>query len=842
MMQLDHLECVLRFARGFFEQLADSGFLQETHGDIPSLQFCKFLLKHSQKDRNDYIKYGKWWSSSLLAHLLLKKRFPQEVEAPDDPSWDMYCGTSGWLRYKLKNAVHFGGHGHRGRRLKMWHLLCGVQQLKRNFLPVDEEFVLRTLLKHKKAMQRPPGPMNSGQLLATIPYGERRFRDSTWTLVTEPLIRDSRRDLLRRKLTPASPDLFVEEVSAKMQKVLAGFRPTLPRMMQPSGSACFEAGRSKGGASRYLKDEHFESCYASTLALGGDGVLLMMDYLPHLGVKSVYGIPYPEISGLLTKTTARLFAYKLYSTEVRKELELPCSLTKDTDDTGPDNINCRVAAVKEPGKVRTVTAGEALPYWLSRSFQKDIHAYIRKIPQFSLCGQPLERWHLKFLDRLSSEYGCFQGFTFDGERTVWVSGDYSGATDEIDIRLTRACHGLMMDRLCVSFSEQGLPAEQIAQYVSVLNACIEPHVVSYPKNYVETVEGSDQDLSPCTQLNGQLMGSTLSFPILCIVNFCVGWLAICPHVEDFTKVPILVNGDDILFRCRESQYSVWCDHIKNAGFRRSIGKNFAHEDKIFINSQPWVARPRSDFAESKLCEFDYVPFFNTGLMHGQSKVAKRAPVENEESSKFQPLYSLQPEAVEGALDLERAVRRFHTVNREHLSFASNGGFFSHHAPREFYGLGMVPTKNATFTPFQTRVAKAVVQSGLELSSQGKLFMGDGTCYKSRHDLSRQQMRLGMYRGEIVPPSVMRPSATGYTVLCAKEHEELGLSEDIVSDGEAMMLCNATALARRLKKWLRQFSNDELACRQFSDEYMMLGFKQRRLSEDPIFDVLQISDN
>jgi len=652
------------------------------------------------------------------------------------------------------------------------------------------------------------------------------------------------------------PRQFVREVDIKMRKVLAGFQPKLPVMMQPSSSACFENGRSSGGASAYLAQK-YSDLFESELSNAGRGILLMMDYTPTYGTKCIYGIPYPELSGLLTVANARLFAYQF---QVLGNDERDYEVTKQRSllvDDGPDNVCCRVAGVKEPAKVRTVTAGEALPYWLTRSFQKDVHAYIRQIPQFSLCGQPLEAWHLKFLDRLSSEFGLFQGFTFDGERTVWVSGDYSAATDEIDIRLTRICHGIMMEKLMTSYEQQGCDPETILKYRYILDACIEPHLVHYPHNYQASEElrtctlrpedallGRDmENLNPCVQQNGQLMGSTLSFPILCIVNFCVSWLALFPHVEDFRKIPILVNGDDILFRCRESQYAVWCDHVKNAGFRKSLGKNFAHEDKIFINSQPWVARKRSDFDVSGLCEFDYCPFFNTGLMHGQSKVASQMPIETDESQVFKALYTLQPEAVKGAQNRERAVRRFHSVNREHLRLVSANGFFSFHAAREFYGLGMVPSEKAQYTKFQRIIANVCIQSGLELSKQGKLYIGDGRCFRATHDLSRIQGRRMLYRGCLVPPESVKPPASGFTILKQIDQRELLWTQDVVTEGDDAMFCSARALSGRLRKAvskLRVESRGRGEILPYPERLMRSGFCQRPYSEDPAFIATAVS--
>jgi hypothetical protein len=470
-----------------------------------------------------------------------------------------------------------------------------------------------------------------------------------------------------------------------------------------------------------------------------------------------------------------------------------------------DNLNCKVAAVLEPGKVRTVTAGEARPYWLSRSFQKDIHSYIRNIPQFSLCGQPLEKWHFKFLDRKAGALGIFQEYAADGEETVWVSGDYSGATDEIDIRLTRACHRLMMERVTSFLDGEGWDVSEITKYTNMLDSCIETHTVSYPLDMVHNSLGSKNgDLHPTLQQNGQLMGSTLSFPILCIVNFCVAWLALWPEIQDFREVPILVNGDDILFRCRKSQYPTWCDQIKNAGFRKSIGKNFVHPDRVYINSQPWIVRKRSDFADTRSCEFSYQPFFNTGLMHGQSKVARQPACDGAYARQYMPTYALQPRAVEGALNQERAIRRFFSVHREHLRKATADGFFSYHAPREYLGLGMIPSEKARFTYAQKRLASEVYLAGpTGLFGGKKLVIGDGVISRPMHDLSRHAKPTKFYRGCRVPPVRESAGVCGYTVLQDVEHRDLDRKSDALVDGESVMFSSAIHLRKLATRLLKR---------------------------------------
>jgi hypothetical protein len=61
---------------------------------------------------------------------------------------------------------------------------------------------------------------------------------------------------------------------------------------------------------------------------------------------------------------------------------------------------------------------------------------------------------------------------------------------------------------------------------SILRSVIEPQFLHYPAPMMK--KGG---LDPINQQNGQLMGSTLSFPILCIINLVAYWAAL----EEYTQ-------------------------------------------------------------------------------------------------------------------------------------------------------------------------------------------------------------------------------------------------------------------------------------------------------------------
>jgi hypothetical protein len=147
------------------------------------------------------------------------------------------------------------------------------------------------------------------------------------------------------------------------------------------------------------------------------------------------------------------------------------------------------------------------------------------------------------------------------------------------------------------------------------------------------------------QKNGQLMGSVLSFPILCIANLLCYWNTLriyqwllenslqslagssptgafalyldelkifdtlspadallrfetsllrtfaerCPIDYNPTRLqdlPVLVNGDDILFRSNSLFNAIWENYgYTLAGFQKSVGKNYLSRSYLTINSE-----------------------------------------------------------------------------------------------------------------------------------------------------------------------------------------------------------------------------------------------------------------
>jgi hypothetical protein len=242
-------------------------------------------------------------------------------------------------------------------------------------------------------------------------------------------------------------------------------------------------------------------------------------------------------------------------------------------------LKTRVGAVLEPLKVRLITKGEALPYWVSRHWQKELWKYLQSFPQFVLTGTPVRESHLN--DLLEREK--YLALPWDGTPSL-VSGDYSAATDTLKQSWTATCFESSLSKL----DETGLPIDEIIKYREVLRSVLYSQEVSYPAEFEKMAEEKGLDLKPFLQKNGQLMGSVLSFPILCYVNLVCYWQALEQRFHrkfNPRHLPVLVNGDDILFRADSELYRLWKKSISEAGFELSLGKNYIHPKVCCICSE-----------------------------------------------------------------------------------------------------------------------------------------------------------------------------------------------------------------------------------------------------------------
>jgi hypothetical protein len=245
-----------------------------------------------------------------------------------------------------------------------------------------------------------------------------------------------------------------------------------------------------------------------------------------------------------------------------------------------------VVALQEPFKVRTITISDGPATAVGSSLQMVWHRTMRQLPQFSLIG-----------GTAVADASSF--FSFDDDRS-FVSGDYSAATDRLSALASRAVYRGLTEHLALP--EEVARRLETGLFESELDysRTLEQFKTKIPPVLMDSIP-----LPPLTkQRNGQLMGNILSFPILCLVNLS-GYLRLCYDTPDhpfhqvaragvergfytlreLSQLPVLINGDDILFKATSAEYSHWRSIIGQLGLKLSMGKNYFSKRFFTLNSE-----------------------------------------------------------------------------------------------------------------------------------------------------------------------------------------------------------------------------------------------------------------
>lgn len=275
--------------------------------------------------------------------------------------------------------------------------------------------------------------------------------------------------------------------------------------------------------------------------------------------------------------TAGLPVYRALRAVLRNKL---AKITDPYQARLPNNVS--VVVLPEPDKTRVITTGPADRYWLARGIQKVTHEALRNHPTFRLIGEPLTEAHLARLRRSDEE--------------SYLSGDYKSATDLLHPDLSRAAVRQISE--CCGWGEE-------------LMRFYEEGLVG------ATIAGSKDVNRPDTpQVWGQLMGSPLSFPILCIVNAAMNRFVIelsqggLRQRMGLKDCPLLINGDDVAAVLHDTCYPFWNEVVADGGLIPSVGKNYFSKEFVIINSTYF--RARNTMLEGEVLQ--KVPCLKTGLL------------------------------------------------------------------------------------------------------------------------------------------------------------------------------------------------------------------------------------
>jgi hypothetical protein len=238
---------------------------------------------------------------------------------------------------------------------------------------------------------------------------------------------------------------------------------------------------------------------------------------------------------------------------------------------GNSDFDVKLVALAESLKIRVISKGPPLHYFVLKPIQKFLSKLIGRIKNFRLTKETVS-------SRFLSDF-------FEKHEGLFASLDYSAASDNINPRCSEECADSFSDEL-------DIPSDLRAHFRSALTG--------------HTIEGEPQKW-------GQLMGSIMSFVVLCVINFAVtrySYELSTGRRVSLRMAPILVNGDDGLVRCNSSFMSIWERVAAQAGLVPSVGKVYLHETYANINSTSF---------EWHGDHFRQIPYVNMGLVVGNQR-------------------------------------------------------------------------------------------------------------------------------------------------------------------------------------------------------------------------------
>lgn len=353
-------------------------------------------------------------------------------------------------------------------------------------------------------------------------------------------------------------------------------------------------------------------------------------------------------------------------------------------------LTAKVGFILEPLKVRTITKGPAVPYYIGKSVQKTIHNCLRKIPAFRLIGRPFCVTDLIDLRVVQDELDWWHHDKIGEEREqLWLSIDYSAATDEISATLSRH----ILSRILRSILTEK------PELYHLLMKILAPHDIIYPEVDGETVES-------VRQTNGQLMGSILSFPVLCIANLALFLFVRAQTMpraryHDLIKA-VLVNGDDMIYIGTREEWALHQKYGLLFGLRVTPGKAYIHHRYANVNS---VSVDYDLTQEDSLPE--KVGFLNVGLMLGMNKVMEVSKESQKDKVEWEtPRVSTIDEVISGAYYPKRAevMKQFLSRHKEEIKKECRGRNLF--IPISLGGMGVTPVPSFLFhiTDKQRKVA------------------------------------------------------------------------------------------------------------------------------------------
>jgi hypothetical protein len=554
----EHLILMLRDAFGFRIDPEIDSFGRLVHRQ--AARFTKISKEHTVTIE----KIMKWWYGNSLSWIMgdQMELAPSPIPGLDDLQSSLLIFDSKiryFLRAVMRRAARFLRSTKMQKRRRGLSIGQTLLQAKKGTPLVSEVLIGEAKLKHKKAI--------TGSGLSGL-RKEDQLSYVPGLLWSEVMESTEKEELLMKTIRGIVNEVFPKgDYKTTLEQADAAF---------PSFSGYFEQTRHDSGAVGKIA--------TSARHFGGRGPGLSDLELDRMAVMAMRQVPISQNR----LTAARVVASK-NAVEVRSAIFAAAKKLKETS-TGINEdalLRDTVIAVRqkhfdatpvflrEPLKVRTITKGPTFPYWVLKPLQQYLWKKLKSHATFQLVGTPLSSEILSkvFDKRLAGD-------------EAFVSGDYSAATDNLKQWISRYVVKCIIERL-------GAP--------NWLRRLASKSLVGHRLHYEDSIRA---------QVNGQLMGSPLSFPILCIVNAALCSAPLRSRKEyrrcRLSTLPILVNGDDCGMVYTRKEYAVWKDLASEAGMSPSVGKCYYSREMIQLNSELYSY-------DQANCKFSYTPYLNFGL-------------------------------------------------------------------------------------------------------------------------------------------------------------------------------------------------------------------------------------
>lgn len=394
----------------------------------------------------------------------------------------------------------------------------------------------------------------------------------------------------------------------------------------PSTSSNYIRSRAGLGACGHLKDQEFVQINGSELGRDEINISQTLVYV-YNKVSKTYGLRGQHEQQILDMYKGQVSDLEVARIVDFTQLEalIPQYVKYLYDQSKLESPICQALGLAEPLKIRVISKGPPIIYTFEKPIQKFLWSTLKRNKTFNLIGQPVTEADINEL---------FQNMLKD---EIIVSGDYKASTDNLKKWATEQ----VIDSLFELWESN--PDQELLTFFG-LDFYIELKKI-FKKSLIGHIFEHRKKLLP--QTNGQLMGSILSFPILCIVNaaLCRFCMEIAGSFKDSWEngeieylrladkkflprhsvlrrlrlANLKVNGDDNVFRGPKWVRVIWENVCALAGLESSVGKTYFSNQFCTINSLLYLNLNSKECFDQGFVftgKWTAVRYLNLGLFYG----------------------------------------------------------------------------------------------------------------------------------------------------------------------------------------------------------------------------------